>query len=303
MTVASPRHCDAEDTAALLPFASLTAAIARAAIDKDEGRIDCPPRGVVALPDGATMLSMPAVAADLAIHKLITVTPRNRDRGQPTIQGAVTSIDPTTGRPLLVLDGPTVTARRTAAVTLCAIEALGSPTDATALVIGTGNQARHHVLALAALRPAWRIRMRGTSSARALDFCATLDAHALDLEPDEGDPVEVVITCTNSATPVYEAPERDAPRLIVAVGSFRPTIAEIAANTVAARACFVDDLEGARHEAGDLLCAGVRWDTVGTLAQLVRGATPPASPVLFKSVGCAAWDLAAVRVAMDALRA
>jgi 1-piperideine-2-carboxylate/1-pyrroline-2-carboxylate reductase [NAD(P)H] len=60
----------------------------------------------------------------------------------------------------------------------------------------------------------------------------------------------------------------------------------------------VDDVEGARHEAGDLIQAGVDWTGVRALGDILAGnkARPHGVPV-FKTVGQAAWDLAAARVA------
>jgi hypothetical protein len=62
--------------------------------------------------------------------------------------------------------------------------------------------------------------------------------------------------------------------LIVAVGSFRPNIAEVAPATVSASDVRVDDLEGARHEAGDLIRADIDWDAVGSLAEPIRDPLP-----------------------------
>ena len=63
---------------------------------------------------------------------------------------------------------------------------------------------------------------------------------------------------------------------------------------------FVDDRAGARHEAGDLIQAGIDWDEVRSLASALGAQattdTGIKRPVMFKSVGCAAWDLAACRV-------
>ncbi len=300
--ISSPRIRDAAETASLLDFDALTKAIARAALEKDDGLIACPERSVVALSGGATMLSMPAVASDLAIHKLITVAPGNRRSGLPTIQGSMTVFDPVDGRPLLILDGPTVTARRTAAVTMLAIATLAPVGARDVLVIGTGSLAHRHVEALASLHSDWRIRVRGTSAEATARFCDGLRERIADVAPaGENADHAIVITCTTSTTPVYARPAR-ADALIVAVGSFRPTIAEIAPEVVRASEIWVDDLDGARHEAGDLMMADVDWSRVGSLAGLVQRSTPMAGrgPRLFKSVGCAAWDLAAARVAMSA---
>ena len=68
-------------------------------------------------------------------------------------------------------------------------------------------------------------------------------------------------------------------------------------------ALFVDDEAGARHEAGDFIQAGVDWARVGGIAAVVGNAAllPADQAIVFKSVGCAAWDLAACRVAREAL--
>ena len=92
-------------------------------LDYAGGRIVSPERMVVPLAEGAVMLSMPASAADLAMHKLVNVCPRNRALGLPTIHGQVTAFDASTGVPQFMLDGPTVTGRRTAAVTMLGIRA------------------------------------------------------------------------------------------------------------------------------------------------------------------------------------
>jgi 1-piperideine-2-carboxylate/1-pyrroline-2-carboxylate reductase [NAD(P)H] len=69
-------------------------------------------------------------------------------------------------------------------------------------------------------------------------------------------------------------------------------------------ALYVDDPVNARAEAGDLLRAGVDWQQVRSIAQAIgagAGAptgSVPSKPVLFKTVGSAAWDLAAARVAV-----
>ncbi|MEX3613360.1 MAG: DUF2252 family protein, partial [Burkholderia gladioli] len=79
-------------------------------------------------------------------------------------------------------------------------------------------------------------------------------------------------------------------RLVVGVGVFTADRAEIAARTVNGSALFVDDPDGAHHEAGDLILAGVDWARVGSLAGAIVAAkqagrrAAAGQPVLFKSV-------------------
>jgi 1-piperideine-2-carboxylate/1-pyrroline-2-carboxylate reductase [NAD(P)H] len=296
----SLRVFDAAQTAALVPYDRLVDTLAATMLDYAAGRITSPERLVVPLAHGGIMLSMPATASDLAMHKLVNVCRGNGALNLPTIHGQVTAYDATTGVPQFMLDGPTVTGRRTAAISMLAIRALTQSVPRDVLIIGTGKQASYHVDALAALYPDARIHVLGSSAERAQTFCGAHASASGKLEALENpaipDSIDTIITATTSKTPVYTLPAR-AGRLVIGVGAFTPDAAEIGAPTVHASTRFVDDPAGARHEAGDYILAGVDWDSVHPLANAL--AAPPKSdqPLMFKSVGCAAWDLAACRVA------
>lgn len=295
--------CDRARTAALLGFAALVQAIADAARQAEQGAIHHPERQALPLGPGGVLLSMPATAADIGIHKLVTVQPGNTGRDLPTLHGAVTVWDAATGRPLCLLDGPELTARRTAAVTLLALRTLTPQAPAEVLLIGTGVLAASHLQALHALHPGCRIWVRGRDPARAEAFCRTwrpLHAALTPCPAQVPEAVQAVIALTTSTMPVYDAPARP-DRLVVGVGAFRPEMAEIGATTLAGSLVVADDPAGARHEAGDLMRAGIDWAGVRSLAQVLREPPPAGRPVVFKSVGSAAWDLAAARVALAAL--
>lgn len=117
----------------------------------------------------------------------------------------------------------------------------------------------------------------------------------------QGDPgdVDVVVTLTTATRPIYNEPGRP-DRLVIGVGAFKPEMAEIGERTLAGSVVFADDPAGARHEAGDLLRAGIDWRYVGSLAAALRPVARPRAPVVFKSVGTGAWYLAAGRVALCA---
>ncbi|RDU96341.1 bifunctional Delta(1)-pyrroline-2-carboxylate/Delta(1)-piperideine-2-carboxylate reductase [Trinickia dinghuensis] len=299
---------DAEATARLTPFPALADALAQACAEAARGEIASPARLVVPLNQGGIMLAMPAAARDLAIHKLVNVCPANRERALPTIHGHVSVCDPDTGETLFALDGPTVTGRRTAAVTLLAIRTFLRAAPKEVLLIGTGTQAAYHAQALAAVYPEARVIVRGSAPARARAFCAD-HGKGISMRPDEGeggtlpDTVDAVITLTTSRAPVYDEPARLG-RLVIGVGAFTPEMAEIGPRTLQGSALYVDDLAGAPHEAGDFIQAGVDWASVAGLADALAagGASTErvhasTTPIVFKSVGCAAWDLAACRVA------
>jgi 1-piperideine-2-carboxylate/1-pyrroline-2-carboxylate reductase [NAD(P)H] len=303
---------DAAATAALIPYAELVEALKTASIDYAQQRIVSPERLVVPLNAGGIMLSMPATAPDLGIHKLVNVCPANGPRGLPTIHGEVMAFDADTGATLFILDGPTVTGRRTAAMSMLGVQlfkggASGRAAPREFLLIGTGTQAANHAQALGELYPEARVWVKGSSAAKADAFCAAHGKAAPNLQVLAGaevpDSVDVVIALTTSRQAVYDEAPR-AERLVIGVGAFTPQMLEIGARTVHGSALYVDDPAGARHEAGDFIQAGVDWAHVTGIASLVDASAPkpPSStPVLFKSVGCAAWDLAACRVARRSL--
>ena len=312
MTQPATQIFDAAATARLTPYAELVEALKTASIDYAQQRIVSPERLVVPLNAGGIMLSMPATAPDLGIHKLVNVCPANGPRGLPTIHGQVMAFDADTGATLFILDGPTVTGRRTAAMSMLGVQTFkvgvsGRSAPREFLLIGTGTQAVNHAQAIGELFPEARVWVKGSVPAKAEAFCAAHRSLVPNLQTLAGaevpDGVDVVIALTTSKQAVYDETPR-AERLVIGVGAFTPAMLEIGARTVHGSALYVDDLAGARHEAGDFIQAGVDWADVTGIAALVDGSVPlPAAstPVLFKSVGCAAWDLAACRVARQAL--
>ncbi len=149
MTHPATQIFDAAATARLTPYAELVEALKTASIDYAQQRIVSPERLVVPLNEGGIMLSMPATAPDLGIHKLVNVCPANGPRGLPTIHGQVMAFDADTGETLFILDGPTVTGRRTAAMSMLGVQtfkggASGRSAPREFLLIGTGTQSANH---------------------------------------------------------------------------------------------------------------------------------------------------------------
>lgn len=297
-------------TAEALPFDRLVPAIMRAAKEMASGEINAPERQVVTIDAASVLLSMPAIAPDIGITKLITVHGDNARHGLPAIQGEVVVFDTATGKRLALLDGPTVTARRTAAVTLLGIELLAPKKPASALLIGSGVQAAAHADGLVDYFGVTDFRIASRNVAHAQSFCETLrqrhpqvKAIAIDAATarTETPDTDLVIALTTSKTAVI--PSQLLPHtLAIGVGAFKPDMVEFPADLLHERPIVVDHLAGAKHEAGDLLQASIDWDKVRDISQLVTqgGSKAGLLPVL-KTVGHASWDLAAARVAVATL--
>ena len=294
-----------EETAARLPYAELAESIREVALARREEEIQAPPRTAMPLPEGGVLLVMPASDGEIAITKLVTVHPENAGRGRATIQGEVVVMEAATGTRLGLLDGATVTARRTAALSLLAAKELAPHPEGPLLIVGAGTQARAHLeafhegLGVSRVFLVSRTRERATTLA---EHAATLgiEARVVDSPEQALDPVKLVVTATTSREPVL--PEKvSADVFIAAVGSFEPEATELPTALVSRSSIVVDTLDGARQEAGDLIQAeeigAFDWERAIPLERALSTPTQPEGPIIFKSVGDALWDLAAARTA------
>jgi len=292
---------DSHTTALRLPYPRLAAELMALLADDS---VEVPQRLVQPLPGGGSLFVMPARDARIAITKLITFTPANAGTPRPTIQGDVVVFDIATGSRMIVLDAPTVTARRTAAVSLLAAQSLGARRNGALLIVGAGAQGLAHAEAFIG----WgvrelRIASRSAASAQRLaDHAAAMGARAKVVADADAALAEcaLVVTCT----PAREVVLRGTPRsdaFIAAVGAFTPAMVELSpgfCRHCADHGHIVVDTADAAHEAGDLLQAGLDVAGFATLRDVVARAAPrPPGPVLFKSCGWAGWDLAAARLA------
>ncbi len=294
---------DATATATHLPWHALTEELAM--VLRDPGVI-VPARMVLPLINGGTLFVMPANDSQVAITKLITFTPGNAGTGRPTIQGDVVVFDVATGTRRLVLDGPTVTARRTAAVSLLAARLLARVPQGPLLIVGAGVQGAAHLDAFVTGLGVQEVVIASRSSASAEALAAQARALGASARTTD-DPnaalaqCPLVITCTPASSVVLHGQPR-ADAFIAAVGAFTPSMVELSAalcRHVMQTGNVVVDTQDAAHEAGDLLQARLDVAALPTLGDLLRGMfTPGDGPTLFKSCGWGGWDLAAARVAL-----
>ena len=301
---------DAEQTAARLPYVALADSISAAAVSQDTSGVQTPSRYVLPLPEGGNLLVMPASDKSFALTKIVTVHPGNSARNLPTIQGEVVVAEAATGRRLGILDGATVTGRRTAALSLLAARELALHQDSPLLIVGAGTQARSHLEAFCEGLGVSQVYISSRTRERAeelAEYAEHLGAQARTIEsPGEvlGE-VGMIVTATTSREPVL--PE-DLPVgvFVAAVGAFNPQMTELPPALVARCHMVVDTLEGAREEAGDLIQAEsagyFHWQDATDLADMLLKTPDPSlagRALIFKSVGHTLWDLAAARLAFD----
>lgn len=293
----------AEHTRERLPYAQLADAIA--GVLRTPGA-NAPERVQMALPGDGTLLLMPAADDTIAMTKMVTMHPHNVDAGLATIQGEMVVMDAANGERKGIVDGATVSGRRTAALSLLAARELAPVTSGPAVIVGAGVQARTHIEALAAGLGTDRFficsRTRSRAEALARDVADELGVRVDVIDDIRQAPehVRLFVTVTTSSTPVLPEHLPD-DAFVAAVGAFKPDMAELPPALIAGGRVVVDTLDGAQSEAGDLIQAvaggALDWDDARLLAEVIDDGVLGSGPVLFKSVGHSLWDLAAARLA------
>ena len=250
--------------------------------------------------------------------KVVSVFKENPAKGLPTINAVVMVFDAETGLPQALMDGTRLTALRTGAGAGAATEIL-APEDAQTLALfGAGGMALDQARAVLAVRPIDHVRVYTPSrtSAEALaqklkDENPGLTAFAAPSPAQALRNADVITCITTSRTPVFDPQDVKPGAHINGVGSFRPDMREVPAAGLADCRVFVDSLESARTEAGEIMQAldekSLALDAITEIGQVILGNKPGRLSTdeitFFKSVGLAAQDAATARAVLDQAQA
>lgn len=262
----------------------------------------------------ATLLLMPAWSRQVDAEqylgvKIVTVVPGNNARNLPGLFSTYILYDARTGQQLALIDGNTITARRTVATSALAARFLSRLDSTKLLVIGSGRIGSLLPYAYRAVRPiaevaVWDIDRAGAqrlvATLRDGGFRATL---ASDLEAAVRG-ADIVTSATLATEPLVKGQWLKPGTHLDLIGGFTPTMREADDEGVRMSAVYVDTME-ALHEAGDLvqpINAGVisTSHVLATLAQLcrheVQGRNANDQVTYFKAVGSGLADLVAARM-------
>ena len=294
-----------------VPIEALIDAVEAAYRDVAAGRDRSPLRSHVEL-DAGSLLLMPGVrtGASGATVKLVTIMPANADRGLPTLHALVVWIDATTGEPVALMDGATVTAMRTGAASGAATRLLARHDAATLAVIGAGGQAEWQVRAVIATRPIRRVLVYARSADHRSSFAAAmaeatgLEVVAVDTARQAVEAADVVCCATTSSTPVFDAAWLRPGTHVNGIGAFQLSMVELPPELFGrADLVTVDSVSAALAEAGDVVAAlrggsVAKGDLVpiGTIDPDWCRSRDPEALTVFKSVGLAIQDVAAAEL-------
>jgi len=256
------RFLSGRDVAKALPMRDAVEAMKEAFRQISAGEAVVPPRThiAVASPPGDALFMPAYVPATRRMGlKIVTLFGDNVARGLPRIQALVIVLDAATGSPLAVMDGTSLTAIRTGAASGAATDLLARPDANVAAIFGAGPQAQTQLEAVCVVRPIRRAMIfdpvAGRAEALAREMAPRLGIAVLAARsPAEAlAGADIVCTATTSVEPVFADRDVAPGTHINAIGSYKPTVREIPAETVRRARVVVDHRPAALAEAGDLI--------------------------------------------------
>jgi ornithine cyclodeaminase len=262
-----------------------------------------------------TLLLMPAWEGGESVGiKIVTITPSNGARNLPAIQGLYLMLDGATGEPRALMEGKTLTARRTAAASGLAATFCARKDAATHLMVGAGALSQPLIEAHRAARPSINKNLLWARDAEKAEEkiaecrkAGVTVEYARDLEA-AARTADVISCATLSSKPLIRGDWLKPGAHLDLVGAYLPELRESDDAAVKRSTLFCDTRAGALKEGGDLLQplkAGViqESDVAADLADLCKGKHPGRTRAdevtLFKSVGTAIEDLAAAKLMLE----
>ena len=303
----SLRVIDRETVRRLLPYEACIPLMREAMIALSAGRTQQLLRQIIDLGETSAFGVMPGATPQAFGAKLIGVRPPCSD-GVQSHQGAVVLFDRLSGDILAVLHAGEITAIRTAAASAAATDVLALPDARRVAILGTGEQARSHALAMTRVRPVSQLLIWGRSPERSRALAERLRGE-LDIQVETAASVEaatvgaqIICAATAAASPILESRWVEDGTHINLVGSSRAGPREIDDDLVLRGRFIADHREGVLRQGAEFLhakAAGLVGDehVVAEIGQVMAGERPGRTSAtevtLYKSLGAIVQDLVA----------
>lgn len=286
-------------------------AMREAMISVSRGETTLPIRQYMPIPDTqGKMAMMPGTIANPNCYgiKLVCKYVREDDSPYGTHVGMVLVFDSETGLPLAIIEGASLTAIRTAAASALATDLMANPDTQTLTVLGCGEQARRHVLAMLTVRTPKTIFVWGRNHDKAVVFADLMTKEigkvvtAVESIEDAVHAADLICTTTSAKDPILRGEWLKAGVHVNLVGAAIASSTEVD-EAVVTRSRFITDYRPAAMAAAGELLRAIENGTVtkdhivaeiGEIADgKIKGRTSRDEITVYKSLGVAAQDLAA----------
>ena len=304
------RILTAADVRAALPMEKAIDIMAQAFSQLSAGQATVPLRTHVPTDKGVTLL-MPAFlhqTRQMAV-KLVSIYNGNLALGLPTVPGLVMVFDPETGMPKALMEGHSLTSIRTGAAGGLAARILSRPDSAHIVLFGAGTQGLAQLTAVMAVRTITMVHIFDRDPAAAEKLASIIGRFPnhpeIILFSDHEAALrsaDIVITATTSSQPVFDGRYIQPGTHITGVGSFKPDMQEVDAETARKARIIVDSREACLAEAGDIIQSGAQIHA--EIGEVINGTSSGRENdkqiTFFKTVGVAVQDAAAAAAVLAA---
>jgi ornithine cyclodeaminase/alanine dehydrogenase-like protein (mu-crystallin family) len=244
-------------------------------------------------------------SAKAAGVKLVSLAPPERRRGSSHL-GLMVLYDEDGLLPVALLDGARVTAIRTAAASAVATDALARKDAKILTIIGTGEQAESHAIALSQIRSFEEIRICGRSASKAqqlttkLTSLLSLSCKATTDTKEAVNTADVICTVTAASEPLLMGAWVKPGTHINLVGSSQAAAREADTELLTGSKIFLDYDASAQAQAGEIMHAvgtgDLCWEDIQgeiglVLTGTIKGRESNEETTVYKSLGIAAQDI------------
>lgn len=211
-------------------------------------------------------LYMPGYAesADALGIKIVSVYPRNAEKGLTSVPATMVLLNAETGEVKALMDGTFLTRLRTGAVSGAATDLLARKDSSIFALIGSGGQAEAQLEAVLAVRPVSEVRIFSPTAAHCEAFAERMrkkfsgiySARITAVQSAEAAiaNADIITAVTVSEKPVFDGAQVKAGAHVNGVGSYMPNMQELPeALLQRAAKIYLDTRDGVLNEAGDFL--------------------------------------------------
>lgn len=246
-----------DDVESLLTMDDAILAVEKAFLDHGLGRAQMPPKPYLyfAKYDG-DLRTMPAYleGLDLAGVKIVTVHPRNPEKGLPTVMALLVLNSPETGAPVAVMGATYLTSMRTGAGGAVAAKHLARPESSVVGFVGAGAQARTQLMGLARFFEIKRVIVSGRSLESGQAFEKDVRAFVrpecefrITTDPKEACDCDILVTTTPVRYPIVKDVWVKPGTHINAIGADAKGKQELESSLTKRARIIVDDMTQAVH--------------------------------------------------------
>lgn len=295
-----------EQVASLAKMGESVDELKKAFIVQGEGRVEAPPRARFQMSDVRNILWMPSLVRgrDTMSLKLVTVYP-DLGPGVISTRAVVLLVDGKNGDVKCIMGGTSLTGIRTGAVSGLSCRYLARKDSRRLAMLGAGGQGFYQISGVASQLGIEEVAIFDIDRARQktlMERCEKelhLKAKASDTVKGAVADADVIVTATTAKTPILDGGDVRPGTHVVAIGAYTPETRELGSELIAKASVFVDSMDAAMDEAGDVLIPiregritrqGIRGQMSDLVSGKVAGRSSDSEVTVFKAVGLAFED-------------